>query len=110
MVRRNKQHTKCYTYVLVFSKAGMTGQKILDERSNVVDNGSIPRCDGNSQSTNNILYTLVYDAGSTKIEFCNCLESSVMHIPPSFTVSFELSQLDVVLDHVVRCCVMLISV
>ena len=67
----------------------MTGQESLDERSNVVDNESMPRCDGNSQSTNNILYTVVDDEESTKIEFCNCLESSVMHIPPSFTVSLN---------------------
>ena len=59
----------------------MTGQKNLDERSCVVDNGSMPRCDSNSQSTNKILYTVVYDAGSTKIEFRNRLGSVVSSQP-----------------------------
>ena len=72
--------------------------------------GRMSRCAITSQSTNNILYTVVYDAESTKIEFRNCLESSVMHIPSSSTVKFELSRLDVVLGYVVGCCGMLISV
>ena len=98
MVRRNKPQTICCIDVFVFSQPGKTSQKNSDEWSNVVANGRMSRCAITSQTTNNIRYTVVHDGESTKIEFRNCLRYSVTHIPLSFTVRFELSRLDVVLD------------